>query len=353
MQVETIDTSVIILNWNGREFLEPCLASLFAQTYRQFEIVLVDNGSSDGSIGLVREKFGTNLQNTALPHLKIVELSQNSGFAGGNLAGLEHCSPQAGFIATLNNDTIAEPAWLETLVTTLKATPSSQKVGAVCGYLLFQSNQTINSAGIEIYRNGLVLDCNIGQIPTFDTAPQRVFGVSAGAALYRREAIEDAGGFFDAAFFAYLEDADLAWRLQLRGWSSLFITAKKAIVWHAHSATGKQGSPFKSFQLGRNRWWVILKNLPAKVLWKTIAEILFYDFSACVYLLMKKDWAGVRGRLAAFAPQYWADLWQKRQLNQKYRLVSDSAVEKWLNKSPSVWSALKLRKSVDIAAKRN
>jgi GT2 family glycosyltransferase len=352
-QVEKIETSLIILNWNGRAFLEPCLVSLFGQTYRNFEIVLVDNGSSDGSLEMVQEKFGSYRHNDALPYLKIVALGENRGFAGGNLAGFAQANPHARFIATLNNDTVAEPGWLEILSYRLRALPQAEKWGAVCGCLLFDSNRTVNSAGIEVYRNGLALDRAIGQSAEFANLSQEVFGVSAGAAVYRREAIEDSGGFFDEDFFAYLEDADLAWRMRLRGWRSLFVAQEGAVVRHAHSGTGKQGSPFKSFQLGRNRWWVILKNMPAKLLLKNLPAILFYDFGAMAYALAKNDFASLKGRLTALHPKYWAELWNKRRLTQKYRLVNDSDAAKWLQPSPSPLASLKLRKSVDIAAKRN
>jgi GT2 family glycosyltransferase len=345
-----IDTSVIVLNWNGRAFLEPCLASLFRQTYRNFEIVLVDNGSSDGSVEFVRERFSPYLSTEMLPRLKIVAQAENLGFAGGNLVGMAEANPQTAFIATLNNDAIAEPEWLEILLKCLKALPQRERWGAICGYLLFEKAKTINSAGIEVYRNGLTLDRLIGQKPQFSGDNQEVFGASAGAAIYRREAIEDAGGFFDDLFFAYLEDADLAWRLRLRGWKTLFVPEEKALVWHAHSGTGKQGSPFKSFQLGRNRWWVILKNTPPKILLKTLPSILFYDFSASVYLLLKGDLAAIRGRLAAFNPQKLLKIWETRQMIQKYRTAPDAEIQQWLKSSPSPLASLKLRKTVDQSA---
>lgn len=333
--------SVIVLNWNGKQFLGSCLRALQAQTYPNFEVVLVENGSNDGSTEYLRQEFG------AWDKLKLLELPQNTGFSGGNLAGLNHANPESRYIATLNNDTVADPRWLEELAFALEN--HSAEWAAACGPMTFANDpELIASAGIEIRRNGLALDRAIGEKLQTNQTEREIFGVCAGAALYRREAIE-AVGFFDPAFFAYLEDADLAWRLRLSGWRSLYIP--EAQVTHAYSGTGKQGSPFKSFQLGRNRVWVILKNTPTKLLLRNLPRILLYDIAASFYtLLFRRDIHPLRGRLAALLPHHLRRVWRQRREIQAQRKISTAYLKRWLSPDFSFRSNLELRQAVDHLA---
>ncbi len=348
--------SVIVLNWNGQRFLEKCLNSLREQTFRDFEVALVDNGSTDGSIAFLKENFTGWLASAEKPRLRLVELPHNTGFSGGNLAGLEKCDPASRYIATLNNDTRADPAWLETLVDALE---KDARWGAACGPMLFASEQNqdaprIAAAGIEIRRNGLALDRKLGE-PWQPGGPDEhpgeppieVFGPCAGAALYRRKALEQVG-FFDPAFFAYLEDADLAWRLRLAGWPTVYLAGSP--VWHEYSGTGGQGSPFKNFQLGRNRPWVILKNWPRALLLKHFFSIAGYDLAACLYTLGKGDIQPARGRLVALAPKHLKRVWRQRREIQRQRKAGLADLEKWLQPAPRLRENLRLRQSADKLA---
>lgn len=339
--------SCLVLNWNGQRFLQKCLDSLRQQTYRDFEIVLLDNGSTDGSVEFIRSQYGDWLASEELPRLRLVELPENTGFSGGNLVALEASDPASRYIATLNNDTQADPNWLEILVKTLENEP---KWGAACGPMLFATqpeNPKIAAAGIEVRRNGLALDRGLGESWQPDAAPQEVFGPCAGAAVYRRKALEEVG-FFDTAFFAYLEDADLAWRLRLAGWPTVYLP--QAPVWHDYSGTGGQGSPFKNFQLGRNRPWVILKDWPDKLLLRHFFSILFYDLAASFYTLLKGNIQPSRGRLVALAPKHLRRVLKQRREIQKSRVVSLAELEKWLKPAPGLRENLRLRESADQLA---
>lgn len=341
--------SLILLNWNGQRFLEKSLLSLREQTFRDFEVVLVDNGSTDGSITFLKEKFGDWLAAEENPRLRLIELPRNTGFSGGNLAGLEACDPSTRYIATLNNDTEADPAWLKTLVEALE---KEGRWGAACGPMLFASEKNqavprIAAAGIEVRRNGLALDRKLGEPWQPDDPPAEVFGPCAGAALYRRSALAQVG-FFDSAFFAYLEDADLAWRLRLAGWPSLYLA--QAPVWHEYSGTGGQGSPFKNFQLGRNRPWVILKNWPTKLLLRHFFSIAGYDLAASLYTLFKGDFQPTRGRLCALAPRHLKRLWRQRREIQRRRKIQPDELEKWLRPTPGLQENLRLREAADKLA---
>ena len=352
-----VQVSLIVLNWNGRRFLEPCLSSLFGQTFLDFEIVLVDNGSNDGSVEFLETQFNPYLTPDSKPSFKLVKLTHNTGFAGGNLAGLAVCNPASRYIATLNNDTIAAPGWLEKLVAALDAQMSAVVTtswAAACGPMLFTSSQsdgvpTIAAAGIEIYRNGLAMDGKVGQpLDERETATREVFGPCAGAALYNRRALDEVG-FFDPAFFAYLEDADLAWRLRLAGWHTLYVP--QAQVWHEYSGTSGQNSPFKNFQLGRNRVWTILKNMPGRLLLRHLPAILLYDFAASLYTLREGNRNAALGRLAALKPKELGRVWQQRRQIQKQHTVSLTEIEAWLLPNPPLLRNVQLRQKVDKLAK--
>jgi len=303
--------SIIILNWNGRQFLDSCLGSLAEQTLRAFEVVLVDNGSSDGSADFVRERF---------PWVRLVELTDNTGFAGGNNHGLSVCGGE--FIVTLNNDTRAEPDFLDELVKPILADP---KVGMVAAKMLnYYQTEIIDGVGLKVATNGFGYNVGVGEQDEgqYDTS-QSVFGPCGGAALYRREMIKDVG-FFDRDFFAYYEDFDLAWRGRLAGWKS--VTAPAAIVYHVHSATSGEWSSFKVYHLHRNKWFNLIKNWPLSILFMNLPRVLFYDFSAFFLSLLKgRGGAAFKARLHVlyFLPK----LLRKRWKIQKTRDITTRQAE--------------------------
>ena len=195
--------SIIILNWNGGQFLKECLESLAAQTFCDFETVLLDNGSQDGSVSYLHEAF---------PWARVIELPENIGFAAGNNRALTECCGE--YIVTLNNDTKTVPDFLAELVRTADA---DRSVGMVAAKMLnFYETGRIDSVGISVAANGMGQNIGVGEqdYGQFD-APAEVFGPCAGAALYRREMLAETG-FFDPDFFAYYEDIDLAWRCRLQ-----------------------------------------------------------------------------------------------------------------------------------------
>lgn len=283
----TARVSVIILNWNGRHFLKRCLQSLFAQTFQDFQVVLVDNGSEDGSVSFLEKHF---------PQVRILTNQENRGFAAANNQAIRATDSE--FIATLNNDTEVEPNWLEELV---RAIETDERVGACASKMLFAHRPgMINSTGIALDRAGIAWDRQGGQKDNPDEIEiVKVFGACAGAALYRRAMLDEIG-LFDEAFFAYLEDVDLAWRAQWADWKTLFVPTARVL--HFHSGTGGEGSYFKNWHLGRNKVWVITKNYPwPQMLWY-LPVILIYDLASIPYtLIWRGDWGPVLGRLAGLA----------------------------------------------------
>ena len=302
--------SVVIVNWNGKQHLQRCLSAVLAQTCSNFEVMLVDNGSTDGSAEFVSQQF---------PQVRLIRNTENLGFAKGNNIAFEFV--QGDYIATLNNDTQADPHWLSELMKGIEAHP---RVGMCASKMLFYHHpHIINSTGINLDRTGIAWDRRGGEEDREGQEEvEEVFGPCAGAALYKRQMLEEIG-FFDEDFFAYLEDVDLAWRARLMGWRSLYVPTAR--VYHLYSATGIEGSPYKSYLLGRNKIWTILKNYPAPQIFIFLPLILFYDLASVLYaLLARRDTNALKGRITG-----WRELPKvlaKRKEVQGKRSISFSAL---------------------------
>jgi len=240
--------SVIIVNWNGLSCLPDCLDSLSGQTFQDFEVVLVDNGSKDESVKFVNESY---------PWVKLVALDQNTGFAAGNNLGLKHAVGE--YIITLNNDTRVEPDWLEHLVNTADTHPDAGMIG--CRICSFDDPDVIDSIGMGICRDGMSRGRfrNKRWPETRFNDVEEILFPSACAALYRRSMIDEIG-FFDDDFFAYAEDSDLGLRGRLAGWGAVLTT--RGIVYHKYSKSSGSFSSFKVYLVERNHYWVVLKNFP-------------------------------------------------------------------------------------------
>jgi GT2 family glycosyltransferase len=225
--------SAVIPVWNGRRWLEGCLGSLVAQTHPPAETILVDNGSYDDSVAFVRERF---------PDVTIVELGANTGFAKAANVGIERATGE--LIALLNTDVVLSRDWLARMTEAIRDRPRMAAVA--CKMLQLDTPGTVYDAGDILRRDGACEQR--GRFGPDDGRwddPGEVFGACAGAALYRRAAVFDVGGF-DERYFAYLEDVDLALRLRLRGWSCWY---ESVVAWHAG-----EGS---SHQLSGGHWrWV-------------------------------------------------------------------------------------------------
>lgn len=242
--------SVIIPHWNGKQHLEVCLNALRRQTFADHEIILVDNGSTDGSADYVREYF---------PEVHLLELGENRGFTGACNAGYRESRGE--FVCLLNNDTEADPGWLEAIVDAFDQFP---QVGAVATkMLLFDRRDHFHSAG-DYYRldgipgNRGVWQQDVGQ---YDQQ-EPVFSACGGAAAYRRTMLQEIG-FLDDAFFFSCEDVDLSWRARLAGWEVLYVP--EAVVYHKLKASGGSGVT-GSYHDGRNFLYIIWKNYPSGLL---------------------------------------------------------------------------------------
>lgn len=252
--------TVAVLSYDGRHLLESIMPSLARQSFRDFEVVVVDNGSRDDTVAWLGEHW---------PQAQIVSLEQNIGVT----AALNVCA-RAGhgdLVALLNNDLELDPDCLGELVGALREHPEAGWAGAKLRD--FQQRDTIDGAG-DVFtwaatggRRGHG-ERDVGQ---FDQ-PRAIFGACGGAALYRRRALEQVGDF-DEDFFAFYEDVDWNLRAQLAGLSCRYVPT--AVVYHMGSATiGRGLSDFTRYHLWRNTLWIIAKDLPASSLVRHAPHLL-------------------------------------------------------------------------------
>lgn len=320
--------SVIVVTWNGLHVLKDCLAALRVQTLPH-ELIIVDNGSQDGTVAWLHEDA---------PDVQVIALPRNLGFAGGNNVGLR--AAIGDYLVLLNNDTIAAPDFLEHLIAPFV---QDQRIGSTAGVLVFAHKpELVASAGIVVGRDALHRDLFMLQpVADLPPAPVEIFGASGGAVCYRRGALDDVG-LLDERYFNYLEDADLAWRLRLRGWRCLL--APQARVRHIYSATSGQGSPFKQRLLARNRARVIVRCLPLALWRRHWLAIMRYDLLAVAYGLLWRQPAVIAGRIDALR-DLPAMLGQRRRL-QKRRRVPGSSLARWLSVPASPREMLKQQRQL-------
>lgn len=312
----------MIVNLNRRDLLARCLESLWKQTYTDFEVIVVDNGSRDGSL-----QFLHSLRDA---RLRVVALPENKGFAGGCNAGI--AIAQGHYIATLNNDAEVDANWLRELVDGIE---SEASIGMCASKILFHGDRSrIDKVGHLIYPDGLNHGRGSGEPDRgqFEKREEVLFP-DAAAALYRREMLNVTGAF-DEQFFAYGDDADLGLRGRLAGWNCLYIPT--AIVYHVHSATAGEFSPMKAFLIERNRIWVAVKTFPLSLLllspFFTAVRFAYHAYGALFRVGSSGQYAAEcsRAQLAVMILKaYWSGLrhlpqmWRSRRKIRKFVRITD------------------------------
>ncbi len=309
--------SIIIVTYNGWAITRDCLKAIDPELTPNIDVLVVDNGSTDGTPDHVRRDFGW---------ADVIETRNNLGFAAGNNIAIRRTSSE--FVLLLNSDAIVHPGAVHGLLDTIS---TGDRVGSAAATMVFRSNpNVVASAGIDVFSNGLALDRDLGR--PLDTVQDGVsiFGVSAGAAIYRRAALEDVG-LFPESFFMYLEDVDLAWRLRLRGWESRLSSG--AVVEHVYSASSMEGSTFKRRLLARNRIWYMARCLPSWFLRRHGPRIAIYDLLVATSAVTRRDGASLSGRLSGLAGLR-SRLAERREI-QDGILADRSVIERWIHNSPS------------------
>jgi GT2 family glycosyltransferase len=278
------DVVVVIPNWNGRDELGECLDSLLKQSLIP-HIIVVDNGSTDGSVELIEKKY---------PSIELIKHSENKGYAGGVNPGFKRAIEiKAKYAAAFNNDAVADKNWLKSLV---KALDDNPKAGAAACKLLSADGSRIDSTGDYYSVWGLPYPRGRGEtkINKYDDQTD-IFAASGGASLYRVKMLEEVG-LFDEDFFAYYEDVDLSFRAQLAGWKVIYVPG--AVAYHQIGATSSKIKGFSTYQTMKNLQLLWYKNTPRKYFYKigwrfTLAHTLFLlrSFSR------RQGWAAIKGDL--------------------------------------------------------
>lgn len=314
--------SVIVLNYNGRKrlgkILHNCLESVLKTDYPNFEVLFVDNASTDDSINYVKEKFGQDKK------LRIIQNERNFGFAEGNNAGIRNAKGR--YIALLNSDTRVDPNWLKELVRAIQ--PSD--VGAVQSKLLqMDSADTLDCAGGFIDYYGYHFERGRGEKSSKYSQPGEIFYAKGAGVLFKREVLAKTG-LFDPEIFMYFDETDLCWRIWLSGYKVLF--APKSIVYHASGLTAsKLQQKTRSYYYTRNHILVLLKNYDLGNMFKAVAVSIIFEFRNMVLFLARRK---PHVSIAIIEALSWnlfhsKYAWKKRQVIQRLvRKVSDEQIKK-------------------------
>ena len=262
-----MEISIIVVTWNNQSELKDCLNSLKSQSMQNFEIVVIDNCSSDGTAEMVRLEY---------PEVVIKVMEANLGFAEGCNRGIE--TAQGEWLCMLNSDVVADPEWMTIVHTAINKADSG--VGMFQSKVLFKNNPNrINSTGIVLLATGSSGDRDFNTPDAHGVEVEEIFVPSASAAVYRKTMLLEAkleSGYFDRTFFMYSEDLDLGWRCRLMGWKAYYLPG--AIVVHSYQSSSKKwGNKWADLQCRKNRVRALIKNGSTVFLITTIPKTV-YDF---------------------------------------------------------------------------
>ena len=311
--------SVIIVTWNSGELIRKTLNALNKQTYPICEVIVVDNASTDSSaVGL----------EDCYPHVKVVWLDKNIGFAAANNYAVRLVSEECNWIALLNPDAFPEPTWLESLVDAVRQYPEY----AFLGSRLMNANDPSHYDGTgDVYHiSGLVWREGHGNaVDASALKTKEIFSPCAAAALYRKDAFVEVNGF-DEDFFCYVEDVDLGFRLRLQGHRCLHIP--ESVVYHIGSATTGKRSDFSVYHGHRNLVWVYVKNMPGVLFWLFLPLHIILNLFTITWFSIHGQYSIIlRSKLDALCGI--SRMWKKRCDIQKNRKVSLNDIWQVLDKS--------------------
>ena len=335
---KTAKVLIQIVTWNSRFFMENCLDSVFNQTYKDFSVLIIDNASTDKTIQFIREKYSSS------KNLFILQNVHNLGFASAHNQGFN--ISQSDFILVMNPDIVLQPDFLEKLMAMMK---TNRRIGSCSGKLLkmkFGNSETkvkgikteiIDSTGLLVKKSGQTLDRGEGEEDKGQYDKDNdVFGLSGACVFYRRNALEDIKiprnqgyEYFDDDFFAYKEDVDLAWRLNLRNWRNIYIP--KAIAYHFRAGAPKSKrfhqSSLINFYSFRNHFWMLIKNIHPSTFRRNIRHIFFY-------LLLKKTYLFFTQPKVLFqsGSSFWKNFFKiirKRKYIMEKAKATPEKINKW------------------------
>lgn len=239
--------TIVIPNYNGKHFMQPCLQSLKNQTSSDFEILVVDNHSTDGSLEYMQEHY---------PEIRVISLDKNYGFSRAVNEGIRNSKTP--YVILLNNDTTVDKYYVEAMITAIERSPRIFSVSSKM--IQMYHPDFIDSAGDLYTVVGWGVCRGTGRSVSNYTKADQIFTACAGAAIYRKSVFDEIG-YFDESHFAYLEDIDIGYRAKIFGYINMY--CPKALVYHVGSGTS--GSKYNSFKVklsARNSIWLLYKNMP-------------------------------------------------------------------------------------------
>jgi GT2 family glycosyltransferase len=317
--------SINVLNTNEKNPLERCLRQLKNQTYKNIEITVIDNGSTDGSLEMLEKTF---------PDIKVIKNGKNLGYCMSHNIGIANSKGE--YVMPLNADIFLEPDYVENAI---KAIKKSSDIGMVQGKLLkipsydadMPKDKVIDSIGIQMYKARRNFERDQGTLDNgqFDRE-EYVFGASGAAPLYKREMLEDikiGDEYFDNRFFIYRDEIDLSWRAQLLGWKCLY--TPDAVAYHVRyyspEKRKKVKRKFRRIQL-RNRYWMIMKNDTVKNYLRNLPTILWFEFRQWCYAPVFEPHL-IIGLFEAI--KYMPEMMKKRKIIMSKKKVDDDYINSW------------------------
>ncbi|MFA5029428.1 MAG: glycosyltransferase family 2 protein [Patescibacteria group bacterium] len=339
--------TIQLVTWNSLRYLPECLKSIFDQSYRDFQVLIIDNNSQDATIDWLKLNY---------PQVAIFQNKKNVGFSRANNQGIKLLNSP--YVVLCNPDIILSTDWLGKIMASVES-DSDKQYGVFGGKLLklkivnweiseLEKTKIIDSCGLRVLKNHRVLELGAGEAEEGWNKQQEVFGFSGALALYRREALETCliktksnpqGEYFDEDFFCYKEDVDLSWRLQLLGWRAWL--NPQAVAYHLRSLGGsekigfrqifgnrRRQSTFSRYYSYRNHLLVLLKNEFLINLIKYGPRIFWYEFKKFCYLLLF-EWSSLSA--AGEAIRLLPKIFSKRKLIFKKTRVEAGYLRKWFN----------------------
>jgi len=291
--------SVVVLNWNGKRFIDPFMKSFLQQTYPKdrIELLFTDNGSSDDSVAYLNEHYGSDKR------IKVVLNGKNYGYAGGNDLGIKEA--KGDFILITNNDLELDKDAIKELVATAKR----RNADITTAKLMYLNRPGyINNAGSELRPNSdwPIREIGIDEKDHGQYNEERELTAVCGACILIRRDFLETVGMFDKTFFLYFEDGDLSWRGQHAGKHYWF--SPKAVALHFHTGSTKEGSPTFNHFVGRNRILILAKNASFQVMAKGFAKTIRDQF----FFRVKNAWASLFHRYSRRLA--WEEFWRSQKI---------------------------------------